>query len=163
MTHQFQVHATVRAVNEQQFKQLIAQPSLHEMVCRRVSGESVEILKSELQGNHYTLHRAYAVEVNLPEVAKKFLKDAFRVERHEVTDIENLTSVLNVKANFPVHAEGKRRVMLEGDHLHVVVDWKVDIKVPFLGGMLEKHAEHEIRRLSALEISVIEDEMQKRL
>jgi flagellar motor switch protein FliM len=35
--------------------------------------------------------------------------------------------------------------------------------VPLLGGMLEKHAEGEIRKFSEIELSIVEDELRKGL
>jgi hypothetical protein len=37
------------------------------------------------------------------------------------------------------------------------------VKVPLIGGMLEKHAEGEIRKFSQLEIEIVEDELKKNL
>jgi len=35
--------------------------------------------------------------------------------------------------------------------------------VPLIGGMLEKHAEGEIRKFSDIEIEIVEDELRKNL
>ncbi len=36
---------------------------------------------------YYTLRRAYNLDVNIPDMAKKLLKDAFRLKRNDVTHL----------------------------------------------------------------------------
>ena len=74
-----------------------------------------------------------------------------------------MTSEVILKPNLPLKANCQRRVT--GDDTHVVfhLDWNVNIKVPLIGGMLERHAESEIRRFSQVEIEIIEDELRKHL
>ena len=78
MAHQFVVNATIKGVSLDDFRRLAANISLHENVCRRIPGEKLEILESNKVGDIYTLKRAYNLDVNIPDIAKKFLKDAFR-------------------------------------------------------------------------------------
>ena len=78
MAHQFVVNATINGVSLDDFRRLAANISLHENVCRRIPGEKLEILESNKVGDIYTLKRAYNLDVNIPDIAKKFLKDAFR-------------------------------------------------------------------------------------
>ena len=73
MAHQFTVDATITGVSLEQFKTLVKDTELHEAVCRRIPGEKLEILESNLNGNIYTLRREYNLDVNIPEVAKKLL------------------------------------------------------------------------------------------
>ena len=37
------------------------------------------------------------------------------------------------------------------------------VKVPLIGGMLEKHAEGEIRKFSQIELDIVEDELRQNL
>ena len=84
MAHQFVVNATINGVSLDDFRRLAANISLHEKVCRRIPGEKLEILESNKVGDIYTLKRAYNLDVNIPDIAKKFLKDAFRVVYQKV-------------------------------------------------------------------------------
>ena len=93
MAHQFVVNATIKGVSLDDFRRLAANISLHEKVCRRIPGEKLEILESNKVGDIYTLKRAYNLDVNIPDIAKKFLKDAFRLQR---TDVSNLVVLSNV-------------------------------------------------------------------
>ena len=163
MAHQFTIHTTVHGISLDDFKRLVADTSLHEAVCRRIPGENLEILESRIQGDTYTLRREYNLDVNIPDIAKKLLKNAFRLKRTDITNLKNLTSTVALGANLPLEAKGERSVTGDGDKLDVTMVWTVKVKVPLVGGMLEKHAEGEIRKFSQLEIDIVEDELKKHL
>jgi len=56
-----------------------------------------------------------------------------------------------------------RSVTGDDQQIHIKLDWQVKVKVPLIGGMLEKHAEGEIRKFSDIEIEIVEDELRKNL
>ncbi|CAB1216078.1 DUF2505 family protein [Acinetobacter bouvetii] len=163
MGHRFTVNSTIQGVSIDQFKQLAADTTLHEAVCRRIPGENLEIIESQIQGGTYTLRRAYNLDVNIPDIAKKFLKDAFRVKRTDITNLTALTSTIELGANLPLEANCERAVTGNDQQVHITLNWHVKVKVPLISGMLEKHAEGEIRKFSALEIEIVEDELKKNL
>ncbi len=163
MAHQFTIHTTVHGISVDDFKRLVADTSLHEAVCRRIPGENLEILESRIQGDTYTLRREYNLDVNIPDIAKKLLKNAFRLKRTDITNLKNLTSTVALGANLPLEAKGERSVTGDGDKLDVTMVWTVKVKVPLVGGMLEKHAEGEIRKFTQLELEIVEDEAKKQL
>lgn len=163
MAHQFTIHTTVHGISVDDFKSLVADTSLHEAVCRRIPGENLEILESRIQGDTYTLRREYNLDVNIPDIAKKLLKNAFRLKRTDITNLKNLTSTVALGANLPLEAKGERSVTGDGDKLDVTMVWTVKVKVPLVGGMLEKHAEGEIRKFTQLELEIVEDEAKKQL
>ena len=163
MAHQFTIHTTVHGISLDDFKRLVADTSLHEAVCRRIPGENLEILESRIQGDTYTLRREYNLDVNIPDIAKKLLKNAFRLKRTDITNLKNLTSTVALGANLPLEAKGERSVTGDGDKLDVTMVWTVKVKVPLVGGMLEKHAEGEIRKFTQLELEIVEDEAKKQL
>ena len=78
MTHSFTIDSTIEGVSIDDFKRLAADTALHEAVCRRIPGDNLEIIESQIQDNIYTLRRAYNLQVNMPDIAKKLLKDAFQ-------------------------------------------------------------------------------------
>jgi hypothetical protein len=49
------------------------------------------------------------------------------------------------------------------EKVDISLTWNVKVKVPLIGGMLEKHAEGEIRKFSQLEIEIVEDELKTTL
>lgn len=98
MTHSFTIDSTIEGVSIDEFKRLAADTALHEAVCRRIPGDNLEIIESQIQDNIYTLRRAYNLQVNMPDIAKKLLKDAFRLKR---TDIRPLAKV-NLRASNSV-------------------------------------------------------------
>ncbi|WP_089603672.1 DUF2505 family protein [Acinetobacter piscicola] len=163
MAHQFTVNATISGVSLNDFKRLAANTSLHEAVCKRIPGENLEIIESKIEGNTYTLRRAYNLDVNIPDIAKKLLKDAFRLKRSDVTNLEAMTSKVELGANLPLVASCSRSVTGDDNQVNIKLDWDVKVKVPLIGGLLEKHAEGEIRKFTDLEIEIIEDELKKNL
>ncbi|WP_180034481.1 MULTISPECIES: DUF2505 family protein [unclassified Acinetobacter] len=163
MAHQFTVNATIYGVSLEDFKRLAADISLHEAVCKRIPGENLEILESKKTGDMYTLKRAYNLDVNIPDIAKKFLKDAFRLKRTDISNLAALTSDVKLDPNLPLEASCKRSVSGDTTQVSFNLDWTVKVKVPLIGGLLEKHAEGEIRRFSQLEIEIVEDELRKNL
>ena len=163
MAHQFTVNAIIRGVSLNEFKRLAADTSLHENVCRRIPGENLEILESKKEGDRYTLKRAYNLDVNIPDIAKKLLKDAFRLHRTDISDLEAMTSTVDLGANLPLHASCKRSVKGSEYQIEFQLEWTVKVKVPLIGGMLEKHAEGEIRKFSEIELTIVEDELKKNL
>ncbi|RZG47757.1 DUF2505 family protein [Acinetobacter wuhouensis] len=163
MAHRFTIHATINGVSIIDFKRLAKDTTLHEAVCKRIPGENLQILESVIQGDIYTLKRAYNLDVNIPEIAKKLLKDAFRLKRTDVTNLETLISTVELGANLPLEASCQRSITGNAQQLNIQLDWQVKVKVPLVGGMLEKHAEGEIRKFSDIEIGIVEDELKKNL
>ncbi|OTG83796.1 DUF2505 family protein [Acinetobacter sp. ANC 4648] len=161
MAHRFTVNATIHGVSIDEFKRLAAITSLHEAVCRRIPGEHLEILESQVAGDLYTLRRAYNLDVNIPEIAKKFLKDAFRLKRTDITNLDTLASTVVLAANLPLDASCDRTVTGDDQKIHLKLDWSLKVRVPLIAGMLEKHAEGEIRKFTDIEIEIVEDELKQ--
>lgn len=163
MAHQFTINATIQGISIDKFAQLAEDINLHEAVCKRIPGENLEIIESNITSNTYTLVREYNLDVNIPDVAKKLLKNAFRLKRKDVTDLKALTSTIELGANLPLVATAERKVTGDDKQVNITLTWTVKVKVPLIGGMLEKHAEGEIRKFSQLEIDIVEDEFKKHL
>jgi len=163
MAHQFTVNETIHGVSIEDFSRLVADTSLHEAVCKRIPGENLEIIESAVKGDIYTLRREYNLDVNIPDVAKKLLKNAFRLKRSDITDLKKLTSTVELGANLPLEAKAERKVTGNSEKVEIALTWNVNVKVPLIGGMLERHAEGEIRKFSQLEIEIVEEELKKNL
>ena len=163
MAHQFTVNETIHGVSIEDFSRLVAMTSLHEAVCKRIPCENLEIIESAVKGDIYTLRREYNLDVNIPDVAKKLLKNAFRLKRSDITDLKNLTSTVELGANLPLEAKAERKVTGNSEKVEIALTWTVKVKVPLIGGMLEKHAEGEIRKFSQIENEIVEEELKKNL
>lgn len=163
MAHQFTINATVQGVSIDEFRRLASDIKMHEAVCQRIPAQNMKILVSEKQGSIYTLKRAYNLDVNIPDIAKKLLKDAFRLQRTDISHLDEMTSTVELGANLPIEASCKRQVKGDSQHIEFELYWTVKVKVPLLGSLLEKHAEGEIRKFTQIEIDIIEDEIRKNL
>ena len=155
MAHQFTVNETIHGVSIEDFSRLVAMTSLHEAVCKRIPGENLEIIESAVKGDIYTLRREYNLDVNIPDVAKKLLKNAFRLKRSDITDLKNLTSTVELGANLPLEAKAERKVTGNSNQVDITLTWTVKVKVPLIGGMLEKHAEGEFVSLANLRLKLL--------
>lgn len=163
MAHQFTINETIHGISIERFTELVADTSLHETVCRRIPGENLEILESSITGDIYTMRREYNLDVNIPDVAKKLLKNAFRLKRKDVTNLKSLFSTVELGANLPLEATAERTVKGDGQKVDLILTWTVKVKVPLISGMLERHAEGEIRKFSLLELDIVKDELKKHL
>ena len=161
MAHHFKFNATIHGVTIEKFRELVSDISLHERICHKIPGENLVITESKLVGQQYTLRREYNLAVNIPDVAKKILKDAFRLTRSDITQLDQLTSDVELGANLPLKAKAKRYVTGGTNQVNVEIDWEVKVSIPLIGGFLEKHAEGEIRRFSDIEINIINEEIQQ--
>lgn len=161
MAHQFTVRAQFTDISAAEFKRLVSNTDLHLNVCKRIPGENLEIIESTRAGDIYTLKRAYNLDVDIPDIAKKFLKDAFRLKRTDITHLEQMTSTVELAANLPLKATCQRSIETSEGKIQVILNWEVQVKVPLIGGMLERHAEGEIRKFSQVEIEIIQDELLK--
>lgn len=74
-----------------------------------------------------------------------------------------MISTVELGANLPLEASCQRSITGNAQQLNIQLDWQVKVKVPLVGGMLEKHAEGEIRKFSDIEIGIVEDELKKNL
>ena len=155
MAHQFTIHQTISGVTIERFAELAADISLHEAVCRRIPGENLEILESIIVGDIYTMRSEYNLAVHIQEIAKKLLKNAFRLKRSDIANLKKLTSTIELGANLPLEAKAERKVVGNRNQLDTTLVWTVKVKVPLIGGMLEKHAEGEIRKLANLKLILL--------
>ncbi len=163
MAHNFSVETTLTGISLQQFQQLLAQPQLHEAVCQAIPCQDLKILSSELNADLYTLRRSYQLDIQLPEVAKKFLKDALLLQRVDVTNVVTANSSVELRGNFPFIATGVRHISGNDQAVTIRADWQIQVKIPLIGGLIEKHAEGEVRRFTTIEVSVVEAEIKKYL
>jgi hypothetical protein len=163
MAHQFTINKTIHGISLEKFTELAADISLHEIVCRRIPCENLEITESKISGDIYIMRREYNPDVNIPDIAKKLLKNAFRLKRTDITNLKNLYSTVELGANLPLIATAEREVEGNSEKIDIILTWTVKVKVPLFGGMLEKHAEGEIRKFTEIEFDIVEDELRKYL
>ena len=163
MAHQFTIQHTILGVSLHDFKNLVQDINLHDTVCHRIPGENLEILESKIVDHTYSLCRTYHLDVNVPDLIKKLLKDAFRVKRTDVVNLDQLTSTIQLDTSLPVEANCKRVVTGSDRQVEVLVNWTVNVNIPLIGERIEKHAEGEIRKFSTLELLIIEEEVKTRL
>lgn len=163
MAHRFNVRHAVTGATLPEIRRLMAAPDFHESVARKVPGFNLKILASTPTDRGYLMKREVNMDVNIPDIAKKFLKDAFKVWRTEEWDIDTLTCRLHMKLNMPAELYCTIALVEEGGAIVADHDWEVDVHVPVIHGILARHAEAEIRRFNQIEIETVQREIHAHL
>lgn len=159
MTHRFNVKHVLTGVTLPEVRQLMAVPAFHEDVARKVPGFNLQIQHSSLAASTYQMKREVNMDVNIPDLAKKFLKDAFKLWRSEEWNLETLTCHSHFKLNMPAEFRCKVALAEESGRIVANHDWEVEVHVPLVHGILARHAEGEIRRFNQIEIDIIQQEI----
>ncbi len=160
MAHHFTVKQVLMPGTLQQARIALSNPEFHLAVCHKVPSENLQVLSSTLNGSQYVLKRTHNLDVNIPEIAKKLLNGAFKLNRQDEWDINSLQCQSSFSMNMPSSFRNFTRLTEEDGNLVISVDWEVKVTVPLIGGILARHAESEIRRFSDIELQVVRDEIQ---
>lgn len=155
MTHRFNVKHPLVGLSLQDARELMVDPAFQEEVARTVPGFNLNIMESTRTARGYRMRREVNMDANIPDLAKKFLKDAFKVWRTEDWVAETLTCYSHTKLNMPAEFRCTIRIVEHEGHVVADHDWEVDVHVPLIHGVLARHAESEIRRFNQIEIDVI--------
>jgi hypothetical protein len=163
MTHRFTTQYYFDGGTLEETRELIGSPDFQEEVARKVPGFNLKILESKLTGSRYVMKREVNMDVDIPDIAKKLLKGAFKVWRSEEWDIDTLTCRAQTRMNLPAEFRVTARLQPDGQRTLATFDWEVDVNIPLVRGFLEKHAEAEIRRFNQLEIDVVQQVIRSRM
>ncbi|MBC9228494.1 DUF2505 family protein [bacterium SPL81] len=161
MTHTFDIESRIQGIPLELALVQLRNPEFHELICRSLPASNINILESKMNQSHYSLKRQQNMDVDIPKIAQKFLKDAFRLYREDHWDINNLTFTSYFKPNMPGEFKSKTTILVQGEILCIHQKWEVVVNVPLIHGILAKHAESEIRKFQQIEIDVIQKELMK--
>ncbi|MEN4984086.1 DUF2505 family protein [Acinetobacter modestus] len=162
MAHHFTVKQELVPGSLEEARKILSNQNFHLEVCSKIPSENLKILSTGFSGPQYYLKRSQNLEVNIPDIAKKLLKGAFRLVREDQWDIEHLVCKSSFEMNMPSSFKNLARLTEENGKLFITVDWEVNVNVPLIGKMLAKHAESEIRRFSNIEIEIVRNEIQSK-
>lgn len=95
----------------------------------------------------------------MPDIIRKLLKDAFRLQRHDHWDFSSLSAKSTLRSNLPGVLSYQTFINEDKDAIKVRLDWKMDIAIPLLHKTLAKFAESEIRKFFAIEMKIIQQEL----
>lgn len=159
MTHRFSVRHVLGNGRLSDIQPLLATPEFHLAVCRKVPSENLRIVSSTMDGDRYTLAREHNLDVNIPELAKRFLQGAFKLWRDDEWSLGTLSCRSRFRMNMPAEFRCTTRLKESSHGLEVHHEWEVDVRVPLIHGVLARHAESEIRRFNAIELEVMRAEV----
>lgn len=161
MSYKFNVQSTIGGVPVDFATAQLSDPAFHEKVCYRLPATDLVITESSLAGSQYTLKREYNLDVNIPDIARKFLKSAFRLRREDFWNLAQLNAESHFYMNMPGEFHSRTVMKHDANGIHIHQDWEVIIRVPLIHNLLAKHAEAEIRRFRDIELDIIRDELGK--
>lgn len=157
--HNFTIKHQLSYRTLDQARRLISSPSFHQNIARKLSGSNLKIHSSSLINNIYIMKREVNLDVNIPDIAKKFLRGAFKIWRSEEWAIDTLTGKSYIRMNMPSELRCRSEIVEESGKIVANQVWEIDVQIPLISGILAKHAESEIRRFSKIEVEVINKEI----
>ncbi|QCO22137.1 hypothetical protein C9E88_011935 [Acinetobacter cumulans] len=159
MDYFFTIESELRDINITQAKQKFKSPAFHEDICQRIPCTELDIQLSEISGQNYRLERAYNLDLDIPDIIRKLLKGAFRLQRNDLWDLEKLSSESSLKANLPGIVTFKTKLLEAQNNIKIQQEWKLDISVPLIHKVIAKFAETEIRKFHAIEVGIIQKQL----
>lgn len=159
MAHKFSMQSKLSGLSLPQVKTFARDPGFHEKVAAQIPGSNLVISRSVVTDTHYEMTREYNLDVNIPDVAKKFLKGAFRVKREDKWNLSDLSFESRITMNMPAEFTSRGFIREEGGHLISVTEFAIDVRVPLVHGMLARHSEGEIRYFADIEVDVLHKEL----
>lgn len=159
MTHRFNITSPLIGITLGDARQCIGHVAFHEQVAQKLPGSNLKIQESVSGPNSYRMKKELNLDVNIPDMAKKLLKDAFRISRLEEWDIQQLMCQSRFDMNMPAAFRCQLVLREANGQLVAHQDWEVDVHVPLVHGILAKHAEAEIRRFNQIEMQVLQQTM----
>lgn len=159
MTHKFSIEGTIEGVSLEIVQSQMSKPEFHERVAKKIPGTQLKILRSVQNGSMYTLQRSYNLDVNIPDIAKKFLKNAFRLEREDQWNTSTLTAESKFTMNMPSEFKSTTKIDVLNGIALINQHWIIEVRVPLIHGILARHAEAEIRKFHQIEMDIIKEEL----
>lgn len=159
MDYFFTIKSTLNHIDSDKAKQLFQTVEFHEQICQKIPGTALDIQCSELAGDRYYLEREYNLDLEMPELIRKLLKDAFRLRRHDYWDFQTLSASSTLKSNLPGILSYQTFLSEAHNAIQVRQDWKLDIGIPLIHKALARFAETEIRKFHAIEMDIIQQEL----
>ena len=160
MEYFFSIESTLDNVDIEHAKQLFTTINFHENICKKIPGTSLDIQRSDVIGHQYFLDRAYNLNLDMPDLVRKLLKDAFRLQRKDQWDFTTLSATSTLQSNLPGILYYQTFLREQNNIVQILQEWKLDIGIPLIHKALAKFAEAEIRKYFAIEMQIIKDEIQ---
>ena len=156
MDYFFTIENTLNDIQVDKAKILFRSVAFHENICRKIPGTDLKIHRSDLVGDSFFLERSYNLELDMPEVIRKLLKDSFRLQRNDCWNFKELHAISTLKSNLPGMLTYKTYLTEFPNCFKIRQEWKLDISIPLIHKILAKFAESEIRKFHAIEMKIIQ-------
>lgn len=161
MDYFFTIEKTLDNIEVNKAKKIFCTVEFQENICKKIPGTELDIHRSDLIGDCYVLERSYNLELDMPHVIRKLLKDNLRLSRSDCWNFKELNAISTLKSNLPGLLTYKTYLIEYKNSIQVRQDWKLDINIPIIHKVLAKFAESEIRKFHEIEMNIIQSELSK--
>ncbi|MCM1958220.1 DUF2505 domain-containing protein [Acinetobacter modestus] len=161
MDYYFTIENTLDNIEINKAKSLFCSVEFHENICNKVPGTALNIHRSDLIGDRYVLERSYNLELDMPDIIRRLLKDNLRISRSDSWNFKELNAISTLKSNLPGLLTYTTTLKESDNRLQVRQDWQLEINTPLIHKVLAKFAESEIRKFHKIEMNIIQSELSK--
>jgi hypothetical protein len=108
---------------------------------KNLGAQNIEILDASFVGSEFSINikRGLPADVPVPSFAKKFFSGTMTIVQRDTWDACKKTGRLDIEfKGLPIDASCDLKLVGEGDGSALLMGWNINVKVPFVGGKLEK-------------------------
>jgi hypothetical protein len=119
--------------------------------------KDMQILDHETNGDQFSIRFRYtaAIDVPLPDFAKKFLPAEMTVTHRDNWDLKKKVGTSEIELpGLPLKIAAAMRLVDEGEGASNTLSWDVTCSVPLIGGRLEKLLMSDIEVKAAADLAV---------
>lgn len=161
MDYFFTIENTLDNIEINKVKKLFCSVEFHENICKKIPGTALNIHRSDLIGDHYFLERSYNLELDMPDIIRKLLKDNLCISRSDSWNFKELNAISTIKSNLPGLLTYTTSLTESENGIQIKQDWQLEINTPLIHKILAKFAENEIRKFHEIEIEIIQNELNR--
>lgn len=108
---------------------------------KNLGADNIALLDESSEGNKFSINvkRCLPADVPLPSFAKKFFSGKMTIVQRDTWDASSKIGRLDIEfKGVPVDASCDMKLVDEEDGSALLMDWNMSVKVPLIGGKLEK-------------------------
>jgi hypothetical protein len=108
---------------------------------KNLGAENIEILDASFEGSKFSINikRGLPADVPVPSFAKKFFGGTMTLVQRDTWDAASKVGRLDIEfKGLPIDASCDMKLVDEGDGAALLMAWNINVKIPLIGGKLEK-------------------------
>tara|TARA_R110001592_G_scaffold1874_42_gene11651 strand:+ start:7096 stop:7587 length:492 start_codon:yes stop_codon:yes gene_type:complete len=108
---------------------------------KNLGAQNIALLDESFEEGKFSINikRCLPADVPVPSFAKKFFSGTMTIVQRDTWDASSKTGRLDIEfKGVPVEASCDMKLVDEGDGSALLMGWNINVKVPLIGGKLEK-------------------------